>query len=727
MKSYLLKITISAIILFTSTIVSSAQIIHISTEKVSLVFHVNHDKLYQSHFGASLRSLQGIEHTGDIYNEAYPTFGNGQSDETALIATHSDGTMATDLVYKKHSQSKDGNIQTTTIQLQDAVKPFYVKLNFVAYHQENVIEQWAEIHHNEKGVVRLEQFASSAIGFKAESYHLTHFHGGWAKEMIMVEEELRNGIKSIETKRGVRTTEYENPSFILSLNQQAQEYNGEIYMGALAWSGNFKLNFQVDDQERCQMISGINPFASDYTIAQSDTFVTPKMILTYSNQGKHAASINLHRWSRRYNLAEGNQVRPIVLNSWEGAYFSFDEATITKMIDGASEMGVEIFVLDDGWFGNKYPRNSDKAGLGDWQVNQKKLPNGISQLIDHTENKGMKFGIWVEPEMVNPQSELAQKHPNWIIQRMNKREMLLERNQLLLDLSNPEVQDFVFNTVHDLLTDNPRIAYIKWDANRHIQNFGSTHLNSNKQSHLWIDYNRGLENIIKKLTSLHPEVIFQACASGGGRLDYGTLKNMHEFWTSDNTDAYERLFIQWGTNHIYPPIATGAHITKSPGHQTHRHIPLKFRCDVAMGGRLGLELQPKDLSQTDTQFTKNIISTYKRLRHIIQFGDLYRLQSPYNNDGYTSINYVTADKTEALTMIYSHDFHRRSERNVTKIKGLDPESMYKITEINKASKTSLTSCDGQTISGSVLMEVGIKVNLKSPYTSTVLHLEKHSK
>ncbi|TLX78210.1 alpha-galactosidase [Labilibacter sediminis] len=726
MKIDMFKIqrTIIICIILISALSTNAQTIHINTNNMSLVYNVSNSKLYQLHFGPVLSSLKGIEYTGLIYNEAYPSFGNGQSDEVALIATHADGSIATDLVYKKHTQTTSDNIQTTTIQLQDERKPFYVELNFKAYQKENVIEQWVKIHHKDKGNIRLEQFASSAIGFKAESYYLTHFYGGWAKEMMMVEEQLTNGTKCIETKRGVRSTEYENPSFILSLNQKAQENNGEVYMGALAWSGNFKFGFQVDDQERCQMIAGINPFASDYLISSSDTFLTPRMILTYSNSGKNAASINLHRWSRKYNLRDGDQRRPVVLNSWEGAYFDFDETKIKNMMDGASEMGVEMFVLDDGWFGNKYPRNSDKAGLGDWQVNKKKLPNGIGSLIDHAESKGLKFGIWVEPEMVNPKSELAENHPDWIIQRMNGREMLLERNQLLLDLSNPKVQDFVFNVVHKLLVENPRIAYIKWDANRHLQNFGSTYLETNQQSHLWIDYTKGLGSVIERLTTKHPQVIFQACASGGGRVDFGALKYMHEFWASDNTDAYDRLFIQWGTNHIYPPIATGAHIVKSPGHQTRRQIPLKFRCDVAMGGRLGLELQPSNLKKEDILFTKSVIDSYKKYRHIIQFGDLYRLQSPYDNDGFASIKYVTQNKNEAIAMVYSHEFHRRNERNLLKLKGLDENGIYRVVEINKISKKSTVDCEGMEISGSILMNTGIKVDLKKPYTSLVLYLEK---
>ncbi len=699
------------------------QLIHIQTEQNSLIFQVAKDKkLFQTHYGKKIRFTQGLENMTIVFNEAYPSFGNGSSDEVALMATHADGTMATDLFYISHEQKTEANIQTTIIHLKDEKKEFFVDLHFNAYISENVIEQWTSIFHNEAKDVTLSQFASSAIGFKAPDYYLTHFFGSHSHEMRFAEEKLTNGIKTIETKRGVRTTEYENPSFMLSLNTPAQEDDGEVIAGALAWSGNFRLAFQVDDKARCQMIAGMNPFASSYNVKAGEIFETPRMILTYSSEGKNRASINLHRWAKKYNLRDGDQLRPIVLNSWEGAYFTFDAARLKSMMDGAAEMGVEIFVLDDGWFGNKYPRNNPRAGLGDWQVNRQKLPEGINDLIDHAESTGMRFGIWVEPEMVNPKSELAEKHPDWIVQRMNDREMLLERNQLLLDLSNPEVQDFVFGVVDDILTSYPRIAYIKWDANRHVQNFGSTYLDEGKQSHFFIDYTKGLENVLKRLEQKYPSILFQACASGGGRVDFGSMQHTHEFWASDDTDPYERLFIQWGTNHFYPPIATAAHVTKSPNHQTGRQTSLKFRFDVAMAGRLGMELRPDDLDEEEVVFAKDAIALYKEIRPIVQFGDLYRLLSPYDEDGYAAINYVTPNKEQALLMVYSHSHHRRYERNFVKMKGLNTEAIYRVEEINREGSKAHISFDNQLVSGEVLMNRGIWVDLRMPLQSALFQL-----
>ncbi|MBU2950893.1 alpha-galactosidase [Tamlana agarivorans] len=700
-----------------------AQLIPIETYENALVFKVSENKkVYQIHYGSRLEHRQGLEHMKVVFNEAYPSFGNGASDEVALLATHADGTMATDLYYVDHVQKTAGNLQQTVIHLKDDKKAFFVDLHFNAYAKENVIEQWTTIHHNESQAVTLSQFASSAIGFKATNYYLSQFYGSHSKEMQFNESKLTNGIKTIETKRGVRTTEYENPSFMLALGSQAEENSGEVIAGALAWTGNFRLSFQVDDQARCQMIGGINPFASAYTLNPGVSFETPRMILTYSDEGKNRASINLHRWAKTYNLRAGDELRPIVLNSWEGAYFDFDAKKLKAMMDGAAEMGVEVFVLDDGWFGNKYPRNNAKSGLGDWQVNTKKLPKGLDDLIDYTVSKGMKFGLWVEPEMVNPKSELAEEHPEWIIQRKNERGNLLERNQLLLDLSNPEVQEFVFKTVDGILKAHPKIAYVKWDANRHLQNFGSTYLNKKNQSHLFIDYAKGLERVLKRLEEKYTKTIFQACASGGGRVDFGSMKYTHEFWASDDTDPYERLFIQWGTNHIYPPIATAAHVTKSPNHQTKRETSLKFRFDVAMSGRLGIELRPDDLEPDEVEFAKKAVALYKDIRPIVQFGDLYRLLSPYDDDGYAALNYVSQNKKEALLMVYSHEHHRRNERNVVKMHGLNPKTIYRVKEVNLEGKKSHITFNNQLVSGAVLMDVGIWVNLRRPLESAVFKL-----
>lgn len=330
----LFSIALIAIFAYSNNLI--AQTIHIQTKNSSLVFQVEKNKVYQSYFGKHINSVAGIETMGNVYRSAYPAFGDGGDREVALIATHADGTMATDLFYVDFKQTTEGNIQSTTIRLKDEKKPFFVDLHFNAYQEESVIEQWVNIHQEENGNVKLEQYASSTIGFMANSYYLTQFYGSWAREMRVIEEPLTSGIKSIETKRGIRATEFENPSFILSLDQPASEDNGEVVMGALAWQGNFRLNFEVDNVEICQMTAGINPFASAYNLESGKKFNTPRMILAYSDAGKNGATINMHRWARKYNLRDGNKERPIVLNSWEGAYFDFDAVRLKSMMDGAA-------------------------------------------------------------------------------------------------------------------------------------------------------------------------------------------------------------------------------------------------------------------------------------------------------------------------------------------------------------------------------------------------------
>ncbi len=525
----------------------------------------------------------------------------------------------------------------------------------------------------------------------------------------------------------MRTTQDGMPSFILSLNAPAQEAAGEVILGSLAWSGNYKLSFEVDNLKQLNILSGVNDFFADYTLSKGESFTTPEMVLAHSSEGVGEASRNLHRWVRRYNLRDSESERPVVLNSWEGAYFDFDEDVIKRMIEDAASMGVEMFVLDDGWFGSKYPRNSDKAGLGDWEINYKKLPNGLSALIDHAHKNNIEFGLWVEPEMVNPKSALAEKHPDWIVSSPN-RTPILQRNQLLLDLTNPKVQEFAYGVVADVLKAHPDIKYIKWDANRNVEDFGSSYLASDKQSHFWVDYIASLYNIYDRLAREFPDVIFQACSSGAGRVDYGSIKYHHELWGSDNTDAEWRIFINWGLNQFFPAQSVASHVSQSPNHQTKHISPIKFRFDVAMAQRLGVELQPKLLTEEELSWTKEAIEVYKeRIRPVVQFGDQYRLISPYNGGGFASMVYVTPAKDSAILFAYSIDYHFREEYPVVKLSGLDPEKRYIVKEVlpilNGGGKPKYRfKGEGKVMTGDYLMKFGMRLDIKLRYESAVFEI-----
>ncbi len=712
-------------------------LIPIECEQTGYYLVVDNDgTVFQKYFGSRLSTPASLlpndpqKTNKNTDAEAYSAFGNGNTNETALRLIHSDGNMTTLLLYDSHRvlPSQDANIVVTEVVLKDPAYPLQVTLFYTAYQKENILTCRSVIRNDETGSVRLDGLASGYLVLPPGEFFLTHFYGAWSAEMQMKEDKLSQGIKVIDSKKGVRTTQSENPSFIISVSHPAEENCGEAIIGTVAWSGNYKLSFEVDNLNRLHILGGRNDFLSDYPLDPGATFSSPELILAYSDCGTGEASRNLHRWARKYGIQDGTMPRPVVLNSWEGAYFSFDEQTILKMIDDAASMGVELFVLDDGWFGEKYPRNNDKAGLGDWQVNRKKLPGGLKTLIDHAHARGLGFGLWVEPEMVNPKSELAEKHPDWIVGTPN-REPILMRNQLLLDLSNPAVQEFVYNTVSGVLRENPGIAYIKWDANRHVENFGSAYLPADRQSHFWIDYIRGLYGVYERLSEEFPDVIFQACSSGGGRADYGALKYHHEFWGSDNTDAYSRIFINWGFSQIFPSMAIGSHVSFSPNHQTKNVSSIKFRFDVAMSQRLGVELQPKLLTPEELEWTRRGIETYKRIRDVVQLGDLYRLISPYDDTDRASMMYVSEDQSKAVLFAYSLRYHYREDYPHVRLQGLDPDKQYRVTELMPAPKPGKTDstrpaiqCEGETFSGDFLMKYGIKILIRNAGESAVLEL-----
>ncbi len=711
------------------------KVYEISTRGTSLVYTVGADgRLIQRYYGERIADAAQFE-AARGYNradtrremnwEAYPAYGFSFTSEPALSVVHHDGSLITELAFVKQQSKTSGEVTRHIFTLRDRVYDLTVELHAEAYAGQDVIALWSVIRNNEPGSVVLKNFYSSMLDLRANSYYLTHFNGTWAGEMNRTEERLGYGVKSIESRKGVRTTQTENPSFILALDAPAGEECGRCIGGALAWSGNYKLSFELNEWDHLSVMAGMNPFMSDYKLDRGGQFETPKMIYTYSAAGQGQVSRNFHDWARLYAINKGNTPRPVLLNSWEGAYFDFDEKTITSMIDDAAALGVELFVLDDGWFGNKYPRNAADAGLGDWQVNRKKLPRGLQYLIDHATARGVKFGLWVEPEMVNPRSELAERHPDWIVQSPG-REKLTMRNQLLLDLANPAVQDFIWHTMDSLLTAHPGIAYIKWDANRHVEQVGSPYLAADRQTHFWIEYTKGLYGIYEKIRAKYPDLIFQACASGGGRVDYGSLKYHDEFWTSDNTDALRRIYMQYSTNMIYPALASGSHVSANTSHQTGAITPLKFRFDVACSGRLGLELQPKDIPADQMQFARQCIADYKaHVRELVTSGDLYRLISPYDRtNNHASIAYVAKDKSKAVLFAWCTDFNNRGVLPTIKLSGLDPAKKYRLTEINKAKPRKAFWGDGMTFDGEYLANMGIELQIARQYDSAVFLIEE---
>ena len=518
-------------------------------------------------------------------DEYYPPAGNGFILEPALQVVHADGNTSTDLSYAAHEVGKVGaNVTITRIQLHDPAYPFLVTLCFKAFEAEDVIEQWAEIRHEEPAPVVLSRFASSAPVVKAQSYWLSQFHGDHMREAELSEERLTAGIKVLDSKLGVRAHQMRNPSFVLSIDGPAEEETGAVLGGTLAWSGSFQFAFEID-------------------------------------------------WN-----------------------------------------------------------------LGDREVNKQKLPRGLSHLADEANRRGVAFGIWLEPEMVNPASQLFDEHPDWVI-RQPHRELLLGRNQLTLDLTRPEVREFTWQVIDDRLRPNPGIHYVKWDGNRFVTQPGSPYLPPEEQSHLVIDYQWALYEVMARMAGKYPNVMAMLCSGGSGRTDYAALQHFHSFWPSDNTDPMQRIYIQWGFNHLFPANAISAHVTDMGDR------PPKLATDVALCGALVVDRDVQKMSAHERQSVTAAVAHYKeRLRDLIAQADLYRLESPYERPR-CALNYVSPDRAGAVLFIYQL---RESAMPPVKPRGLHPVKRYRVREINvpEGGKSRLSLHD-QVVDGVTLMVAGV--------------------
>lgn len=703
MKTSKLLCLLTFSLLATFTYAQEGKRIVIETDHSALVFNVGKNgRVYQSYFGE--RFLNAADNNASPQGkEAYIAGGMEDQFEPAIRITHADGNPSLELIYADKQVLKPNAGSTETIiSLKDPQYPVTVKLHYQSYAHEDVIKAWTEISNGEKGTIVLNDYASSMLHFDAGSYWLTQFHGDWASEMQMQESKLTSGTKEIDTKLGTRADMYQSPVFLLSLNKPSDENSGEVIAGTLAWTGNFRFHFEQYQNNSLRVISGINPYASAYQLAAGQSFSTPAFIFTYSAHGRGQLSRNLHAWARNYDVMDGNKPRLVLLNNWETTFFDFNEAKLNALLDDAVNIGADLFLLDDGWFGNKYPRSNDNAGLGDWQPTQNKLPHGISYLVKQADAKGTKFGIWIEPEMVNPKSELYEKHPDWILKLPNRAENY-SRNQLVLDLANPKVADFVFNTMDELIGKNPGLAFIKWDCNRTMSNTWSAYL-KDKQSNLYVDYVHNLYDVMKRIRAKYPHLPMMLCSSGGGRTDYEALKYFTEFWASDDTDPLERVYIQWGYSHFFPSNTVASHVT-SWGKQS-----LKFRTDVAMMGKLGYDIDIHKLTPDELAFTQQAIKNYKRLSSVIWYGDLYRLVSPYEANR-AVLMYADSTKSKAVLFNYNLNTREREQLCRVRLQGLDPQKQYRVEETNlMPGAKPMLGDNGRTYSGDFLMKVGLDLN-----------------
>lgn len=689
--------------------------IRVSTNETDLILQVCGDgRLRQAYLGASIKEKD----LGNVHPmvEAYLTHGMEDYFDPSVRMLHNDGNPSLLLTYVSHKvNTLAQGVKETVINLTDEKYHVTVNLHYVAYEKENVIKVFSEISHREKKPVTLYNYDSALLTLNASKYFLTEFSGDWADEVHMDEQQLFYGKKVLDTKLGTRANMFCSPFFVLSLDGRLQECHGEVLVGTLGWTGNYRYTFEVDNRNMLRLHAGINPYASEYTLEPGDIFVTPDFYFVYSTKGVGAASRNLHDWARNYQVKDGMGRRLTLLNNWEATYFNFNEEKLIGIMDDAKRIGVDMFLLDDGWFANKYPRNSDRQGLGDWQETIEKLPGGIARLVREADKKGVKFGLWVEPEMVNPKSELYEKHKDWVIHLENRKEYYY-RNQMVLDLANPDVQDFVFGVIDGLMTKNPGIAFFKWDCNSPITNIYSPSLGK-RQSHLYIEYVRGLYNVLDRIKAKYPDLPMMLCAGGGGRCDYEALKYFTEFWPSDNTDPVARLFIQWGYSYIFPSKILCAHVTN-----WNRSASLKFRTDVAMMCKLGFDIEVGKLTEPDIAFARQAVSNFNRLSDVILDGDLYRLYSPYEGQ-HMSVMHVSRDKSRAVLFAYDAYPRQFEQLKPLRIDGLDVNRDYLVREINlKPGQKSRLSLDGKIVSGAFLKYRGMEVFTTGHLNSRVVEL-----
>ena len=713
-----LFLLICLIVISISLKANDKTIIPITTDNISLIYKVgNNGRLYQSYVGQKLRFDSDIDQL-PMLGEAYITHGMEDYFEPAIRILHNDGNPSLLLKYVSYKTSDlQPGVTETVIKLKDDVYPVTVDLHFIAYAEENIIKTYTEISHQEKKPVVLYNYASSLLHLNAGKYFLTEFAGDWAHEVNMTEQQLSFGKKVLDTKLGSRANMFNSPFFLLALNEESKENEGEVLFGTIGWTGNFRFTFEVDNLNNLRILSGINNYASEYSLKPQDIFRTPEFIFTFSAEGKGKASRDFHEWARKYQVKDGDKPRMTLLNNWEATYFDFNEDKLVDIMDEAKSLGVDMFLLDDGWFANKYPRSSDRQGLGDWDETVTKLPNGIGKLVKEATDKGIKFGLWIEPEMVNPKSELYEKHKDWVIHLPNRDEYYF-RNQMVLDLSNPKVQDYVFGIVDNLMTKYPGIAYFKWDCNSPITNIYSPYL-KDQQSHLYIEHVKGLYNVLERVKAKYPNLPMMLCSGGGGRSDYEALKYFTEFWPSDNTDPIERIFIQWGYSHFFPSKTMAAHVTS-----WNKNASVKFRTDVAMMGKLGFDIRIHDMTPAEQEYCKGAVKNFNRLGSAILDGDLYRLVSPYEGN-HSAVMYVNEATDKAV--LFAFDIHPRYAETLqpVRLQGLDPEAQYEIKEINLLPDTkSILKCNGKTYSGEYLMKVGIPVFSGRQLASRVIEISK---
>ncbi len=659
--------------------------------------------------------------SGDLIPAEYPFYGNPDLKSTAFSAEYKDGSRITEAVYKSHIiydgkpklsglpatyVEDDSEAQTLELTLHDDVTGLDIILCYTAYAEIDAICRSVRVENNGADKVKLTSVLSASVDFLDKDFDFISLGGTWARENQISRQPLFFGTQSTESRRG-SSGHIHSPFFALA-RPDATERHGEVYGFSLVYSGNFICGTEVTEFDHSRAYIGINPFDFAWQLQPGETFTAPEAVLVYSDTGIGGMSRTYHKLYRT-RLARGNfrdKNRPPLANNWEGTTFHFDEEKILAIAKKAKEAHAELMVLDDGWFGE---RNSDTTSLGDWYPNLKKLPNGIGGLAKKINDMGLLFGLWFEPEMISPVSELYKKHPDWCI-HVPSRPKSLGRNQLILDLSRDEICEFVIDFLSDFLENNP-ISYIKWDYNRYFSEIGSVALPAEQQSEVAHRYILGLYRILETIKTRFPHVLLEGCASGGGRFDPGQMHYFDQYWNSDNSDAIDRLKIQYGTSLVMPPIMQGAHVSEAPQYPILRHTPHMTRGHVAMTGQFGFEADLSAVSDETMQEMREQVALRKKIEDVVNFGDMYRLDSPFEKD-YSSIEFLSEDKSRVVLFHCCVLGHRNGPHYFVKLQDLEPDATYVCEET------------GVEYSGSVLCNHGVMFMHRQDFESHLYNFRK---
>ena len=636
----------------------------------------------------------------DVQPMEYSCNGSGDYRLAALSIKDSMGRTTTDIRYLDHKIydgkpklkglpatycNDDSEAQTLELITIDKFTGAKVTLYYTAFANYSVVTESVKVENTGKETFEIEKVASCCVNFPSMDYNMINLSGVWSRERRVITRHLAHGIQSVASKRG--SSSHNHNPFVALVDDKGGEDFGDAFGFNLVYSGNFSADIETDYLDCTRLVMGINPIDFTWVVEPGDEFQSPEVVMVYSDSGMGKMSRTFHDLYNN-NLIRGewkNKKRPLLINSWEGSGFDFDQETLVRYANEAKKLGIELLVMDDGWFGH---RDSDNSSLGDWFVNESKLKGGLTKLIERVNAEGVQFGIWYEPEMISEDSELYKAHPDWCV-HVEGREQSPARQQYVIDMTRQDVRDCIFNQMYDVLSKN-NIAYLKWDYNRAITEPASVMLDARHSKEFFHRFILGTYELMDRITSAFPHILFESCAGGGGRFDAGMLYYMPQAWASDNTDPIERLTIQFGTTMCYPASSMGAHVSACD------RTGIETKAAVAMAGTFGYELDPKEMSEEDKEKVKEQVKNYHRYYNVIHFGDLYRIIAPTDDEFKCAWEYVAKDKSEALLTVViknraPHDFL------LIKMKGLDPEKMYR------------DETDGEIYSGALLMNAGINL------------------